>query len=556
MDAELLPYHWDDRAKLQADYQYLQEFYERLLKDLVVQLNVIHGVDHGARYWRILIGPWLGYFIQMLFDRWTCIQRAASRCELSGTVVLTGHEETLVPGDMTDFIGLFLGDGWNHHIYAAILQEFSSVPCIKLPRPDVDRVQNKALAAISKPTVSRTLAAWCASAASVLMRDRDVFMLATYLPLRDELRLHRRLGQWPQLWRSASPVREAVDNNRRGWVVAGENNSEFEACARSLIPRQMPTAYLEGYPRLLKQTAELPWPRQPRLIWTSNAHLGDDIFKAWAADKVERGAPLVIGQHGGHDGTGRWSFVEEHSIAISDRYLSWGWTEPGQPKIEPLGQLKSKRPLGIRHAEQPGALLVTAVHPRYSYFLYSTPLAGQWVDYFADQFAFVDQLPPPIRDALTIRLYSEDLGWDQGGRWRDRFPNMRLDEGQSDINALIRRSRLYISTYNATTFLESFTMNIPTVIYWNRNHWELRDSAVPFFEDLKRVGIFHETPESAARHVAAVWDDANAWWSSPEVREVLERFKARYCRLPTDMLDRVESVLREAGAVSDKAHAR
>lgn len=50
MDAEVLPYHWDDRAKFQADYQYLRDFDERLLQDLTVQLNQIHGVDHSLRY--------------------------------------------------------------------------------------------------------------------------------------------------------------------------------------------------------------------------------------------------------------------------------------------------------------------------------------------------------------------------------------------------------------------------------------------------------------------------------------------------------------------------
>jgi hypothetical protein len=53
--------------------------------------------------------------------------------------------------------------------------------------------------------------------------------------------------------------------------------------------------------------------------------------------------------------------------------------------------------------------------------------------------------------------------------------------------------------------------------------------------------------------VAAIWDDVDAWWTSPAVREVLERFKARYCRLPDDLLDRVEYALREVMAVSDKS---
>ena len=121
MDAEVLPYHWDDREKLYADYQDLQDFHERLLQDLTVQLNQIHGGDHSLRYWRILIGPWLGFFIQMLFDRWTSIQRAIRQHELSGTMVLTGREETLVPNDMEDFRHLFVEEEWNHHLYAAIL---------------------------------------------------------------------------------------------------------------------------------------------------------------------------------------------------------------------------------------------------------------------------------------------------------------------------------------------------------------------------------------------------------------------------------------------------
>jgi putative transferase (TIGR04331 family) len=103
---------------------------------------------------------------------------------------------------------------------------------------------------------------------------------------------------------------------------------------------------------------------------------------------------------------------------------------------------------------------------------------------------------------------------------------------------------LYISTYNATTFLESFSMNVPTVIYWNPKHWELRDSAAPYFEELRQVGIFHDTPSSAAMHVAAIWDDVSGWWKRPEVQASVERFTARYSNLPDDLLDRLERALR------------
>jgi len=91
---------------------------------------------------------------------------------------------------------------------------------------------------------------------------------------------------------------------------------------------------------------------------------------------------------------------------------------------------------------------------------------------------------------------------------------------------------------------------VPTVIYWNPNHWELRDSAIPYFENLKQVGIFHETPESAARHVAEVWDGVGLWWDNPTVQNVLKSFKERYCRAD-NMLERLEVSLKEIAAENE-----
>lgn len=543
MDAEVLPYHWDDRKQLYSDYQYLIEFYERLLVNLSAQLNQIHGVNHSLRYWRILIGPWLGIFTQMLFDRWTSIQLAISRYDLSGTIVLADQEESLIPDDMNSFSSFFGDDEWNHHLYAAIIQQFTAVPCVKQVRPKRDSALKTASSDSWKRKVKRTIAECYSRVASLLTRDHDAFFLNTYLQRLDEIRLCRRLREVPKFWPLVSTVRSAVNINQRQWLVAGESHSEFETCAHTLIPQQIPTAYLEGYNQLIKQSNGMPWPKQPKVIWTSNAHIGNDVFKAWTAGKVECGSPLVIGQHGGHYGIGHWSFVEDHELAASDCYLSWGWSEPDQPKVYPVGQLTAKRPLGVHHAEQKRAVMVTTVVPRYSYTMRSFMVSGQWQDFFNDQCTFVLNLPAYIRKELTVRLHSKSYGWNQAARWKDNFPDISLNEGKTNINDLILKSRLYISTYNATTYLESFAMNVPTVIFWNPNHWELRDSAIPYFENLKSVGIFHETPESAARHVAAIWDDVDSWWTSLDVQKAVKSFKERYCRTD-NMLDRLEVILK------------
>ena len=112
-----------------------------------------------------------------------------------------------------------------------------------------------------------------------------IFFLAIDLPFSDMMRLQWSFKQMLQWWLSVSPTRVAVERRQRQWVVPGNNNNAFEACARALIPRQIHTAYLEGYGQLVEKTVKLPWPKQPKLIWTNNAFNSDAVFKARASEK-------------------------------------------------------------------------------------------------------------------------------------------------------------------------------------------------------------------------------------------------------------------------------
>ena len=132
LDAEVLPYHWNDKAKLLCDRQMLTSLHEVLLAELAVELNERHDVDHGLRYWRILLGPWLGYFTQTLFDRWATVQAAVNSSEVSGTVSLVGLDGARVPRDIVDYLHLTNGQQWNHHLFCRVLGESTEIPLLPL----------------------------------------------------------------------------------------------------------------------------------------------------------------------------------------------------------------------------------------------------------------------------------------------------------------------------------------------------------------------------------------------------------------------------------------
>lgn len=543
LKAEVAPYHWDDRDKLYRDYLYLRELHEVLLTELSEVLNSCHGTRHSLRYWRILVGPWLIYFTQMLFDRWAMIQHAVKNYEIAGTVILDFVPERVIPGDMGDFRNMYPTDAWNHAIYGRILNDWTSVACERIP---CDEYVVGSAAAM--PTGLSMLGQWLrglmrigiSRCSQLLSRSTDAFFIKTYLPLKQDLLLQLALGQVPTINLQIPAPRVAPDLGvRKLFRLHAEKHKNFEHCIRTLIPEHIPTVYLEGYRALQGTVNKLTWPKKPKVIFTSVSYNADDVFKAWAGLLAEGDTPLVIGQHGGNLGSALWSSTEDHEIAIADRYLTWGWSD-GNPKQYPVDALKQiGRGPGV-WSPKGNMLLVTSVMPRYSYVMASFMVAAPQTDSnLDDQYRFVRALRKDIRENLLVRLFMPDWGWAQADRWRDHIPGARIDPGTGPIEPLIRGCRLFVATYNATTFLESLSRNIPTIMFWNPKHWELRPSAEPYFDKLLKVGIFHASPEDAAEKVREIWCDVLQWWSSPEVQEARQSFCYRYARIQENPIEKL-----------------
>ena len=537
-DSELVAYHWDDRQRLQIDFDYLQSLNESLLFQLVGQLNETHSVERSVDYWRLLVGYWLNLFTAVLFDRWENLRRAIETGTVSHSVTLDFPEESIVAHDTSHFLRLICDDAWNHAIYSNLLRNWTTVPLEAAEgtcEPVAKLTQRRVMTA--RDIVTRSLS----TVSSYWSRPSDRLLFATGLTLTDELRLQLRLGQRPSL-RVSHPCPEAkVDPLMRAWVLTPDDSEDvFERIACSLVAELLPTAFMEGYGSLVDVSRNLGWPEQPRLVWTSYAHFADEVFKSWVADKRETGAVLVIGQHGGM-AQGLISGVREYQRQVADHELVWG----------PEGEVgKHSTVVGIwkgipeRRGRCRGVTLIAQAVPRHSFDLRSMPIAGQMISYLEDQFNFARALPTEIQDELTVRLYPHDYGWSQQLRWRDRFPNIRLDDGQQPISNLLEGTHLVVATYNFTSYYESISADIPTVMYWDPDHWEVSPMAESYLGRFADLNIFHDTPESAARHVTEIWDDVESWWISASVQDAVSQFREQYCQVHLNHLERLETAIR------------
>jgi len=88
MDAITHEYHWNDREKYYSDYQYLDSLYEKKLALLSQKLGKMHGVTTNIRFWRIIIGPWLRFFIDSVFDRYENVRSLKELHKIENTSML------------------------------------------------------------------------------------------------------------------------------------------------------------------------------------------------------------------------------------------------------------------------------------------------------------------------------------------------------------------------------------------------------------------------------------------------------------------------------------
>ena len=85
-------------------------------------------------------------------------------------------------------------------------------------------------------------------------------------------------------------------------------------------------------------------------------------------------------------------------------------------------------------------------------------------------------------------------------------------------------------------------------MFWDMTDSPIREEAMPFFDQLRSVGLFHDSPASAANHVAAIWNDIEAWWSSRAVITVLKTFSEQYCKVNKNL---VSDISRELKRLAD-----
>ena len=100
------PYGLQIEEKLR-DTEYVDELAIKMLAELVEALNKYHQVQHGERYWNIVLGTWLKRYVLVAYNRYFTLNQALKNYEVSGASIFIDADYNLATSDSIKFISVY-----------------------------------------------------------------------------------------------------------------------------------------------------------------------------------------------------------------------------------------------------------------------------------------------------------------------------------------------------------------------------------------------------------------------------------------------------------------
>jgi len=522
-DIKTIPYHWNNRKKFYKDYLNINSIYEEFLDILQIKLNSIHNVNFSKNYWRIVLGPWLFQFIAIIFDRWQMIRLSQSKYNIKSAYIANINNKNSIFIDHYEFAYSNSSDAWNNIIYEQLITNWTKINVKKF------RTKEKISALKNKFSYKHVFIKYIYNVLNKLFCKKNyLFFITPYFSSKISFFLQLRLKVIPLLWTEVQ-LKNLVNLYKRDFILKVNSKNKFHMILAEMIPKHLPIIYLEGYKNAQDFISKLPWPENPKFIFSSNSFIMNDIFKLWLAHKKENNKSLFIsGQHGGSFFTSKFFWIENHQLKISDRMITWGYKDKINTSIVPLFNFKvaSKE---VKHCKRGNLLLINNAVQRYPMPIVSSFLGPQYLKYLNDQCKFIEQLNTSVVQNLLIRLFPLDYGWNEVLRFKNLNSSLRFDK-QKDIIKSLKLSRLCVVNFNSTTFLETFNLNFPTILLLNKKFDELRVSAKPYFDILEKAGILFYDPTLAANKINEIWDNVEVWWNDQKVKAAVNIFCNKFSK--------------------------
>ena len=241
-------YPWDETARFRSAYQYTTNVYENRLGQLAEALNRILGVPRSVEEWRIIVGPWLMFYVHALYDRYACLKQFIDQHHDIETLGLHPNSFQLLNDFSTSSADLFLGELYNLQLISQILK---GMGVTMIERDMVVGAQPRSLSIFqgAKSILKDGHRAIC--------RRGEVVIVGAGIPYSETVKLGLKSGGRITACGSQQDIRGMATkpNSQQRIQLAQELSAEdeFGRILNETIAKNMPLLYLENFAAVQKK---------------------------------------------------------------------------------------------------------------------------------------------------------------------------------------------------------------------------------------------------------------------------------------------------------------
>lgn len=534
---------WSEKQKREAAYRKYHELYKKLLPSLSKELNKFHGRNYTEKFWMILIGPWLMYFIVSIIDKHTKITEAKKL--FKNIKLLRDKNYRLEAIEDTESFGRLSRENqeFNQELYSRIgaLMGLSIKKVRQNNLPDRAKYRNRhKMKKLFFSFILRIIAK------VVNKRLTTVYSFHTFDKLTMlRIMLKSRFKAIPLFFPYNKKFRTKNLDRERDFLISlkEECNNELHGFCISLIPKYLPKVFLENFAEYEKQIKTHYLNPSISKFVVSGCIYANETIKLFAALQVEEyKSKLLVYQHGGDYGIFCDHLQEKHEIKVSDTFFSWGWEpeniDSKKIKKSTITRLSKQKERVSKKPDKQEILYVSdnqALFPISKFFSYNNSLS------YTDR--FFSKIPDELASRLRIRLHPNDSGWGKKCRIKKAGKDLYFDDLSQPFETRLKNSKIMIVDHISTTYLEALRENVPLILFYPTGSLDLKPNAKKYFKLLQKVNILHTTPESALEWLIKVCPEVDKWWLAENTQKIRKSFCEKYCNSSLNQIsDRIEEL--------------
>ncbi len=551
-------YHYKNLEEVFNNTKYCYKVFTKIVPIISPVMNQIHNKEYDTRYWEILLGPWLWFFICVTYDRYLSLSYISKKYEKLEVII---SDKNYTFDYFIDQYSLIQDDFVNYLIFSQIIKEINFN--FKVRSKDgsiyVNKIdQNVSLKGIIQNTKKQNINIdikyllkfpfRLLNSFKKFMGTRQNKFININMPLGGMVskNLYKELNQYyyyENLIIELPFKKNISDTNLRDMIIP-ELNSEgpFLSLLGRILFKNIPKEYLENYHFNQTNIQKYLNIKIPSIIGVRHSGELRSELRFLISEYSRRGSKIISCQEGGGKGARKICLMDEKIDAkLSDCYLTWGYdSEIANTKkfyFTKLFWLKKY------NYNKHGNIVILGASCRKFFFSY---YSGQLPSYNKKLLSLNSGLIKNINkenfNKLVYRFHHQ-MGYKEIEFFKKKFPALMIStrEQTSHFYDLFFKSSLMIITTDFTTIKQSFVCNHPTILFWDKEYFEVRDSGIKYYELLHDSGILYYDSKKCAIKINQISDDPMKWWMSDEVQRAKDNYLENYGRIS----DKVEVELAE-----------